>query len=87
MLPNLGQGLGHVHKMVTQRMNLREFSNVIYVFGSYILITKPIKHTSLLLSVRFKNTLKCFFGYVVKTQQSISSSIRSDKCFGMFLSL
>ena len=40
-LPNLGQGLGHVRKMVTQRMNLCEFSNVIYIFGSYILITKP----------------------------------------------
>ena len=34
-LPNFGQGLGHVSKMVTQRMNLQEFSNVIYVFSSY----------------------------------------------------
>jgi len=41
-LLNLGQGSGHVRKgHAIQRMNLREFSNVIYVFGSYILITKP----------------------------------------------
>jgi len=35
-LPNLGQGLDLIRKMVKQMMNLREFSNVIYVFDSNI---------------------------------------------------
>ena len=35
-LPKLGQGSDLVRKIVTQRMNLQEFSKVIYVFDSNI---------------------------------------------------
>ena len=35
-LPKLGQGSDLVRKIVTQRMNLQEFSNVIFVFDSNI---------------------------------------------------
>ena len=46
-LPNLGQGSDLVRKMVTQRMNLQEFSNVIYVFDSIKYISHQTLPTSL----------------------------------------